>query len=92
MQFLLNSIDKEQVDLIKDNLYRDAGNRFDALSVFNIKTFNEIRQSLSPTNNDENPLSVDSKQLYDLMLLMRKYVLPPHLDFLMIGLILMLCL
>ena len=78
----LYPINKSQADLIKDNLYRDNSSRFDALSSFNIRTFDQIQQDLSPTNNDPNPLLSTSKELYNLMLLMRKYVIPPHLDFL----------
>jgi len=78
----LYPIDKAQADLIKDNVYRDPACRFDAQNINNIRRFDEIRKSLSPTNNDPNPLLDNSKHLYDLMLLMRKYVIPPHLDFL----------
>ena len=78
----LYPIDAFQTKLIKDNMYRDNASRFDPLAHENIKSFEEIRQSLSPLNNDLNPLLPNSKQLYDLMLLMRKFVIPPHLDFL----------
>jgi len=78
----LYPIDKLQTNLLKDNLYRDPSSRFDALNAHNVRTFDQIRLDLSPTNNDRNPLLDNSKELYDLMLLMRKYVIPPHLDFL----------
>jgi len=78
----LYSINKNQVDLIKDNLYRDRTSRFDALNYQNIRSFEEIRQNLNLDGNDANPLLSESKQLFNLMLMMRKYVIPPHLDFL----------
>ena len=79
---ILYPINKDQTDLIKDNLYRDPSSRFEAQSLNNIRRFDEIRKNLSPTNIDANPLLESSRDLYDLMLLMRKYVIPPHLDFL----------
>lgn len=78
----LYPIDKFQTDLLKDNIYRDPAVRFDAQHPNNIRRFDEVRRRLSPTNTDANPLLENSKDLYDLMLLMRKYVIPPHLDFL----------
>ena len=68
-------IDKEQFNLVKSNLYKSIDDRFDPLTTLNIRTFNEIKEK-SPSVLDE------SKELYDLMSLMRKYVIPPHLDFL----------
>ena len=72
--------DKRQIDLIKKNLYKDEGARFDALSPYNVRTFEEI--DLLTTTNIQKQLNGESKALYDLMMLMRKYVIPPHLDFL----------
>ena len=69
----LLSLEGEQVNAIKDNLYVFPEDKFD-LNPYNIKTFEEIKES--PAGSI---LYKESKDLYDLMLLMRKYVIPPNL-------------
>jgi hypothetical protein len=76
----LYSVDDQQTTLIKNNLYFNPANRFDAQTPYNIRTFEEIKAKLTTAILD--PVNDESKSLYDLMLMMRKYVIPPHLDFL----------
>ena len=76
----LYSINKQAVDLIKNNMYKDSSKRFDPKNVRNIRTFKEIQQKLS-TPDQPNLLFNENEELYNLMLSMRRYVMPPHLDF-----------
>lgn len=79
-QTILYRIDKKQVNLIKDNLYTYPEDRYDPLTPYNIRSFDEIEQLT--TTNTETKLRPESEDLYNLMMMMRKYVLPPHFDFL----------
>ena len=71
-------VDKNQINLIKEHLsvYDNKASLRDPSSP--IRTWDELVKA-SP-HSDLDPL-VKSKDLYDLLVMMRKYVIPPHLDF-----------
>lgn len=71
------AVDKNQINLIKENLsvYNKASLR-DPSSP--IRTWDELAKAFPPSDLDP---FVKSKDLYDLLVMMRKYVIPPHLDF-----------
>ena len=72
------AVDKNQINLIKEHLsvYDNKASLRDPSSP--IRTWDELVKA-SP-HSDLDPL-VKSKDLYDLLVMMRKYVIPPHLDF-----------
>jgi hypothetical protein len=68
----LYNVDTELTKNIKDNLYFDPSRSLDPFSP--IASFEEVKKANKDKKTD--------KELYDLFMMMRKYVIPPHLDFL----------
>ena len=75
------TVDKNQINLIKEHLsvYNEASLK-DPSS--RIRTFDEVRKKSIGAQVDTSVNDyANSKDLYDLLVMMRKYVIPPHLDF-----------
>ena len=73
-------IDEVQLGYIKDNLFFDKEQRFDPTSP--IRTYTEIESVVNGHPPNPFALQEESRALYNLLIMMRKYVLPPHFDFL----------
>jgi hypothetical protein len=84
---VLYDVDTTLTKNIKDRLYSDDSKRLDPFSpVASFEEVNSANEAIEKFQSNFGESAIQNKhtdkELYDLFMMMRKYVIPPHLDFL----------